>query len=281
MKKIGEKDMKQPLSIGDISKLLNVPKSTLRYWESEGLIDLNRNDSNKYREYTRNTLVGLSDLVYYRSLNMPIKEMKRLKEVNPFQLKDILNQMEDGIDEEISRLLSCKLELNNRIQNMECYMQLVKNPYQHEKLDFEKLYSFDYNSPKAWADCINDQCENIILYEMGSKSPEICMTKTYSVENRLVWECKNSNKTYVTFPLAVEYGNPLPSDFMPHFDYLKSMGYETKNILGRYLFSAFDGRHCDFYKGYAEIINYDEPNLLKQVESLSAKYNSQYREVKK
>lgn len=245
--------MKQPLSIKDISELLNVPKSTLRYWDSEGLIDLQRNDSNRYREYTRNTLVGLSDLVYYRSLNMPIKEMKRLKEVNPFELKDILNQLGEDINEEINQLLTSKLELENRLQDMETYLQLVQNPYKQEKIDFEKLYSFDYNSPKAWADCINDQYENIIYFEKGSKSPEICMTKTYSKESRLLWETKNAKQTYITFPLAVQYGNPLASDFTPHFDELSKMGYETKHIFGRYLFSAFDQRHCDFYKGYAEI----------------------------
>lgn len=254
-KRIGEEEMKKPLSIGDISKLLNVPKSTLRYWDSEGLIDLNRNNSNKYREYTRNTLVGLSDLVYYRSLNMPIKEMKRLKEVNPFELKDILNQLGHNINEEIDRLLSSKLELENRIQDMECYLQLVQNPYQQEKIDFEKLYSFDYNSAKAWADCINDQYENIIYFEKGGKSPEICMTKSYSKESRLLWESKNTKQTYITFPLAVQYGNPLASDFTPHFNQLATMGYETKHIFGRYLFSACDKRHCDFYKGYAEITN--------------------------
>lgn len=247
--------MKQPLSIGEISKLLNVPKSTLRYWDSEGLIELNRNDGNKYREYSRHTLVGLSDLVYYRSINMPIKEMKRLKEVNPLQLKDILNELGNNINEEINRLLHSKLELENRIQNMECYLQLVQNPYQQEKIDFEKLYSFDYNSPKAWADCINDQYENIIYYEKGSKAPEICMTKAYSKESRLLWESKDEHQSYITFPLAVQYGNPLALDFTPHFNQLLTMGYETKHIFGRYLFSAYDGRHCDFYKGYAEISN--------------------------
>lgn len=247
--------MKQPLSIGDISKLLNVSKSTLRYWESEGLFDLTRNDTNNYREYSYNTLVGLSDLVYYRSLNMPLKDLKRLKEVSPVQLKRILNQLGENIDEEINRLLTSKLELDNRIQNMEYYMNLVQNPYEEENIDFDKLYSFDNNSPKAWADCINNQYENIIYYNKDSEVPKICMTKAYSNESRLLWETKNKDQTYITFPLAVSYGAPLAKDFLPHFTQLESMGYKTNTIFGRYLFSAYDGRHCDFYKGYAEILS--------------------------
>lgn len=247
--------MKQPLSIGEISKLLKVPKSTLRYWESEGLFDLPRNGSNNYREYSYNTLVSISDLVYYRSLNMPLKEMKRLKELTPLQLKESLKMLDKNLDEEINRLLKSKGELKNRMENMNCYMKLVQSPYQQEKIDFSMLYFFDYNSSESWAECINNQYENIIYFEKDSKSPMICITKAYTEESSLLWEAKDVNRSYITFPLEFEYGNPSAKDFIPHFEKIQRLGYETNKIFGRYLFSAFEGRHCDFYKGYAELLN--------------------------
>ncbi|PXV84891.1 MerR family transcriptional regulator [Lachnotalea glycerini] len=247
--------MKQPLSIGEISQLLNVPKSTLRYWDSENLIDLTRNDVNNYREYSRHTLIALSDMVYYRSLNMPLKEMKRLKAVTPKDLKDSLIALDKNLENEIDRLLKSKAELKKRMININTYMEIVNRPYQQEAIDFKVLYSFDYQNPEAWSECISDQYENLIYYDNDTSCPQIGMTKAFSTKSRLLWKEKDKNQSYITFPLAVGYGNPTREDFLPHIDILKSMGYETGKIFGRYLFSAFDKKHCDFYKGFVEIID--------------------------
>lgn len=247
--------MKQPLSIGEISKLLDIPKSTLRYWDSEGLIDLSRNDNNNYREYSLHTLIGLSDLVYYRSLNMPLKEMKRLKEVTPAELENSLKTLDNKLEKQIEQLLKSKEELKKREENIKCYMALVSNPYQEDKIDFDRVYSFSYHNAKAWALCISDQYSNILYYDTSSDGPEIGMTQCYSKESRLLWESGKINHRYVTFPLSVEYSNPQGADFLPNLEKLQSLGYKTGKIFGRYLFSAFDDRHCDFYKGYAEIID--------------------------
>ncbi|MFA9379220.1 MAG: MerR family DNA-binding transcriptional regulator [Lachnotalea sp.] len=247
--------MKQPLSIGEISTLLDIPKSTLRYWDSEGLIDLSRNDANNYREYTLHTLISLSDLVYYRSLNMPLKELKRLKEVTPLELENSLKTLDNKLEEQIDQLHKSKDELKKREANIKCYMALVSNPYQEDKMDFDRIYSFAYDNAKAWALCISDQYSNILYYDKTWNGPEIGMTQCYSKESQLLWEKGESNHRYVTFPLAVEYSNPQRIDFLPHLEKLQSMGYKTDKIFGRYLFSAFVDRHCDFYKGYAEILN--------------------------
>lgn len=246
--------MKQPLSIGDISNLLGVPKSTLRFWEGEGIIDLPRNDSNNYREYSLHTLVSLSDMVYYRSLNMPLKEMKKLKEVSPLELEHSLSQLEHKLEAEIETLLKSKEELKKRKAVIECYMSLLDKPYQEEKIDFNKVYSFAYDSAKAWAACIKDQYANILYYDVNKQQPEIGMTVSYSKENQLLWESDETSHKYLTFPLIVEYGNPQSSDFKAHLAQLKQLGFRSERIFGRYLFSAVDGRHGDFYKGYAEVL---------------------------
>ncbi|MFA9466579.1 MAG: MerR family DNA-binding transcriptional regulator [Velocimicrobium sp.] len=241
--------MKQPLSIGEISKLLDIPKSTLRYWDSEELISLSRNDTNNYREYSLHTLISLSDLVYYRSLNMPLKELKRLKEVTPSELENSLKALDHKLEEQIEQLLKSKEELKKREENIKCYMALVSNPYQEDTIDFDKVYSFAYHNAKAWALCISDQYSNILYYDRTSDEPEIGMTQCYSKESKLLWEAEEISNRYVTFPLAVEYSNPQGADFLPHLEKLQCMGHRTGKIFGRYLFSAFTDRHCDFYKG--------------------------------
>ncbi|HAX53481.1 MAG TPA: MerR family transcriptional regulator, partial [Lachnospiraceae bacterium] len=38
--------MRERYNIGEISEIFQIPKPTLRYWESENLIQLNRNEEN-------------------------------------------------------------------------------------------------------------------------------------------------------------------------------------------------------------------------------------------
>ena len=159
------------------------------------------------------------------------------------------------LEEQIKQLHKSKEELKKRDENIKCYMALVSNPYQEDKMDFDRVYSFAYDNAKAWALCISDQYSNILYYDKTSDGPEIGMTQCYSRESTLLWEAGEISHSYVAFPLAVDYSNPQGVDFLPHLEKLQSMGHETGKIFGRYLFSAFVDRHCDFYKGYAEILN--------------------------
>ncbi|MDY4307124.1 MerR family DNA-binding transcriptional regulator [Enterococcus mundtii] len=41
--------MKRLYSIGEVSELLDIPRSTIRYWDAEGLIHAAREEENGYR----------------------------------------------------------------------------------------------------------------------------------------------------------------------------------------------------------------------------------------
>lgn len=68
-------DKKKTVNISTVSETFGIPASTLRYWESMGLISLNRRENN-YREYTYSSLLDLSDICYLRNLGIPIKAIK-------------------------------------------------------------------------------------------------------------------------------------------------------------------------------------------------------------
>lgn len=53
-----ENNIKQSFSIGEIAELLNIPTSTLRFWEKKGLFSIPKSD-NRYRMYSYLDLVVL------------------------------------------------------------------------------------------------------------------------------------------------------------------------------------------------------------------------------
>jgi len=70
-----DKEKYKTVNISTISETLGIPASTLRYWESMGLISLSRCDNN-YREYSYSSLLNLSDICYLRNLGIPVKAIK-------------------------------------------------------------------------------------------------------------------------------------------------------------------------------------------------------------
>lgn len=79
-----DKEKYKTVNISTISETLGIPASTLRYWESMGLISLSRCDNN-YREYTYSSLLDLSDIYYLRKLGISVKA---IKEYQTFSLED-------------------------------------------------------------------------------------------------------------------------------------------------------------------------------------------------
>ena len=68
-------DKDKTVNISTVSETFGIPASTLRYWESMGLISLSRRENN-YREYTYSSLLDLCDICYLRNLGIPVKAIK-------------------------------------------------------------------------------------------------------------------------------------------------------------------------------------------------------------
>ena len=66
---------KKNLTIGEISEILNITPSTLRFWEKENLFHVSKK-SNHYRTYTNTDLIDIADILYYRNLGVPVKDIR-------------------------------------------------------------------------------------------------------------------------------------------------------------------------------------------------------------
>ena len=65
---------KGTLTIGEISEILNVPTSTLRFWEEKGLFQVAKG-LNSYRSYTTTDLIHIADILFYRNMGIPVKDV--------------------------------------------------------------------------------------------------------------------------------------------------------------------------------------------------------------
>ncbi|ODT79854.1 hypothetical protein ABS71_00810 [bacterium SCN 62-11] len=65
------------IRIGDLSRVTGVPIATLRYYESEGLIECVRARS-KYRMFPKGTVDIVGRIVHLKSLKIPLSEIRRI-----------------------------------------------------------------------------------------------------------------------------------------------------------------------------------------------------------
>jgi DNA-binding transcriptional MerR regulator len=63
-------------SIGEFSKIVGVSEHTLRYYEKEGLIKVNR-DENNVRVYSDKDKLWVETLLHLKKSGMPLKDMKQ------------------------------------------------------------------------------------------------------------------------------------------------------------------------------------------------------------
>lgn len=244
--------MKNSFSIGEISELLGIPKSTLRYWESEGLISMPRDDDNNYRRYNPSSIYTISDLAHYRCLRMSLQDMRKLPGLSPHELADTLTTLDQDLDSKLKELYLAKDYINRKMDCIQEFQRLNLQQYQQEDPDYDNIYHFSIDDTDAWSVYIRDQYQSILLYNMEKNSIETGLAVPTSDQHPRLWE-KNRKSSYLSFVLKVEYSNPSLKDFMPHVEHLTKSGYQISNILARYLFSANDGKYYDYYKAFAEI----------------------------
>ncbi len=246
--------MRNYFSIGEISDLLGIPKSTLRYWESEGLIDKQRDDVNNYRRYSPSSLFTISDLAHYRCLRMSLNDMKKLPHLSPDSLEATLDALNQDLDKKLLELRMAKDYITKKKGHIEEYQKLMINQYQPENPDYHQIYQFFFDDTGAWATYISDQYQSILIYNPEESNVETGLVIPTQDNHPKLWE-KDSSRQYLSFVLKVAYSNPTAEDFKPHIHQLKEQGYQVKSILARYLFSACDERYYDYYKAFAEVVS--------------------------
>ena len=98
--------MKEFYTVGEVSKIFNLPASTLRYYDSIGLLSPWKTGENGYRYYSKAQFEIISMIGFMRSLGTPIR-----------RLTEILNsENTDGIRKELGRYVS---EIDDQIARLE------------------------------------------------------------------------------------------------------------------------------------------------------------------
>jgi len=100
-------------SIGEVAKLFDVSTDTLRYYEKADLLPVHKQYHNGYRYYSYEEIVLLMDILFFRNMEIPVKEIKQMiTQMDIGDIKHILDRNQSVVESRIQELLKLKQSIS-------------------------------------------------------------------------------------------------------------------------------------------------------------------------
>lgn len=243
--------MKKVDTIGRVAENLNIAPSTLRYWDKEGLINFERNEENNYREINFKTIMDICDIVLFREISIPIKEIKE------YQNYDLVN-MEKGLQKGKENILKQIEELEKIVKKIEYREKMIsKLDYLKEKNfeikenNFDSIYSFDFDNQEYARIYIEDPYK-IFALKKGDNF-QYGILDTNGADDKLIRKTDKGNKQFVKGLFKVNSENTKDTNIDEFVEYANSLGYKHGFLIGNYIISVMEDKKYDYYEGWLEI----------------------------
>ena len=147
------------LTVGEISKVLGITTEMIRFYVREGIITPRQNEENNYWEYSSTDVMYLSDILFYRDLELPLKDIKRIF---------------DGLKvEEIGEII--KERKKDALDNIQKYQKI-------------------FNKLQEWEEWYSDEMDLIGKYKIGEMPSELRKAGYFDEEDHIAIYLKSGLK---------------------------------------------------------------------------------------
>ncbi|UZP66623.1 MerR family transcriptional regulator [Desulfovibrio mangrovi] len=114
---------KAKYSIGDVSRICNVSKKTLRYYDDINLITPIRHDHNNYRYYTRDAILTVPIIKYYKQMGFTLDEMRFF--IEGIESNSSYNTLKHSFISKIKELKRLKNEIQKQYISIKDWHDLI------------------------------------------------------------------------------------------------------------------------------------------------------------
>ena len=236
--------MKEFFTIGEISKLFNINKKTLRYYDEIDLFKPSYVDEhNKYRYYSIDQFECLETIQYLKELGLTLNKIKyHLNTLNLSSIVDSLEYQKHIIDEKISELRQMKEKVDKKISQIQDATQLDFLE-QIRELEFEQRCAIEYKED------ISYKGVELLVRKLAQVS-EYKVFLTYGDVGISIFKHNLEKKVYTQYNSA--------------FAIVEEGQYE-KNLIkvfpkAKYLSIRYNGYHKDAPKYYEKLDKYISEN---------------------
>lgn len=243
--------MRHWFQIGEIAELLQISSSKLRFWEQQGLLKLERNKENNYRQYSFLDLLHISDIIFYRDLYFSTKELKQLFCLSAGELEQLLQQKQWEVDAKIDELQQTSKKIQLRCHYLQEAAVLREHPYRMGRPDFSQIRLVCEQKTDDWRRSILDQNASVGFQTDARAEAQYCLLA--EADEDCIWRLDMAT-TYAEALLRYAVQDDSNNNVEEHCAALQAMGWQTGCVISRYLFTSMeDGVSYDYYKGWIAI----------------------------
>ena len=242
--------METYFSVGELSKLTNVPIQTLRYYDKMGLLKpAYINKQNNYRYYSINQFIKIDLLKQCKLIGLSLKEIEELlkDEITSDSMIKIIDKQRKVLDEKIKEMESIKAYINFLEGRIEESKKVSENEIfikeNNERVvrkyncEIKNQKDLELNLRRVLLDAEKDNC--IMNYEIVFEAPLELIKK----ENR------------TEYTAIMLYNN-------------EKLEKNTRNVIlprGKYLTMYYDDRNENSFKYYKKMLDYIEANNIETI----------------
>lgn len=246
--------MEHYLSIGEVSKLLDIPESTLRFWQEKGLFAVSKAE-NSYRQYTVSDVIHIAEIAFYRNIGMPVKQMEHFSQFNLLDYGKILDNEKADLEAKLhtyQEMYEFVLLKTEHLKNIE----LLKNvDYLYDTVPFDRIVKFEYSDP----DKLLKYTRNPSLYVRHMATQDLehdtrgIITDQIAEDDLLLWQKKDS-KQYAVFLIEEIPSENYANNISKKLEVIHQK-HKTGILLANFLLGAFEGnKRIDYLKAYVELL---------------------------
>lgn len=245
--------------IGEIARFFGLPASTLRYWEDCGVISPEKCQGNQYRSYSVPDLMTISDVIFYKNLGIPLKQIRDMEKNTPEQQKKLLENKMEMLIEQQQAILQRLDKLQDHLTAVNALKELETIPYCVSDIDSQCIVSFELVENNK----LRQYIKNPYLYSRVQHSNDLTIEHRGLTippdqaasfpPDQILWQKKGN--LYAVFLMKEEVNDGFPNDLQQKLEEVQKT-YRTGSIISRFLLCGHEnGKTYDFYKTFVEILS--------------------------
>jgi MerR family transcriptional regulator, thiopeptide resistance regulator len=136
-------------TIKQLSKLAGISVRTLHYYDEVGLLRPARRQKNDYRQYEEPELLKLQQILFFRELDFPILEIKRIMSLPDFDMVKALRQQKKFIELKQKRLIGLTRTIDQTIKKINIQITMEDKDL-YVSLSKEEMDQYAKEAKERW-----------------------------------------------------------------------------------------------------------------------------------
>ena len=116
-------------TVKQLSKMAGVTPRTLHHYDDIGLLKPSRVGDNGYRYYGEDSLLRLQQILFYRELDMPLEDIRKIMGRRDFDVEKALESHKESLSKQIERLNRLLGTVDNTINHLKGKKTMSDNKF--------------------------------------------------------------------------------------------------------------------------------------------------------